>query len=64
LVDRRDRRCFLATLAQACEKTGWQVHAYFLMRNRFPRVLETPRANLAAGMQWLPGIYTARFNRR
>ena len=22
------RRCFLETLGQACEKTGWRVHAY------------------------------------
>jgi REP element-mobilizing transposase RayT len=63
-VDDRDRRRFLATLGEACEKTGWQVHAYCLMRNHFHLVLETPRANLTAGMQWLLGTYTARFNRR
>ncbi len=28
-----DRRCFIETLAQACGKTGWQVHAYCLMPN-------------------------------
>ena len=27
-------------------------------------VLETPQANLVAGMQWLLGTYTARFKRR
>lgn len=63
-VDDRDRRRFLATLGEACEKTGWQVDAYCLMRNHFHLVLETPRANLTAGMQWLLGTYTARFNRR
>lgn len=26
--DDADRECFLTTLGQACEKTGWQVHAY------------------------------------
>jgi len=26
--------------------------------------VETPRANLVAGMQWFLGTYTARFNRR
>lgn len=26
-----DRRSFLQTLAEACTKTGWQVHAYWLM---------------------------------
>jgi len=27
-------------------------------------VVETPKANLSAGMQWLLGTYTSRFNRR
>jgi hypothetical protein len=27
-------------------------------------VVETPRSNLSAGMQWLLGSYTQRFNRR
>ncbi len=26
-LDDYDRESFLATLGQACEKTGWQVHA-------------------------------------
>jgi len=40
------------------------VHAYCLMRNHFHLVVETPRANLVAGMQWFLSTYTARFNRR
>ncbi|MHB8520499.1 MAG: transposase [Limisphaerales bacterium] len=59
-----DRELFLETLAQTCQKTEWQVHAYCLMRNHFHLVIETPKANLKAGMQWLLGTYTARFNRR
>jgi hypothetical protein len=34
------------------------------MSNHFHLVLETPKANLADGMKWLLGTYTARFNRR
>jgi putative transposase len=64
VLDDADRRRFEATLGEACGKTGWQVHAYCLMRNHFHLVVETPRANLVAGMQWLLGTYTARFNRR
>jgi putative transposase len=30
-----DRVEFLRTLGQACQKTGWQVHAYCLMNNHF-----------------------------
>lgn len=62
--DDKDRRLFLLTLAQACRKTGWQVHAYCLMSNHFHLVVETPQPNLAAGMKWLLGTYTQRFNRR
>src|SRR6266567_152441 len=59
-----DRQRFLDTLSQACQKTGWQVHAYCLMRNHFHLVMETPQANLVAGMKWLSGVYTKRFNIR
>src|SRR5687768_17351897 len=59
-----DRELFLTTLGETCARTNWQVHAYCLMRNHFHLVIETPRANLVAGMKWLLGTYTARFNRR
>src|SRR5438034_11457317 len=62
--DDKDRLRFLETLAEACRKTAWQVHAYCLMGNHFHLVLETPQANLVAGMRWFLGTYTARFNRR
>ena len=62
--DDQDRRCFLETLGQTCQKTGWQVHAYCLMLNHFHLVVETPNANLVAGMKWFLGTYTSRFNRR
>jgi len=62
--DDKDRLVFLETLAEACTKTGWQVHAYCLMGNHFHLVLETPQANLVAGMKWFLGTNTARFNRR
>src|SRR3970040_127791 len=62
--DDRDREQFLTTLGEACAKTGWQVHAWCLMGNHFHLVLETPQANLVAGMKWLVGVYTSRFNRR
>jgi REP element-mobilizing transposase RayT len=62
--DDADRQRFLETLGEACGKTGWQVHAYCLMLNHFHLVVETPRANLMAGMKWFLGTYTGRFNRR
>lgn len=62
--DERDRLRFLETLGEACEKTGWRVHAYVLMSNHYHLLVETPEANLVAGMQWLQGTYTQRFNSR
>jgi putative transposase len=34
------------------------------MSNHFHLVVETPQPNLVAGMKWLLGTYTGRFNRR
>jgi len=62
--DDLDRRRFLETLGETCAKTSWQIHAYCLMENHFHLVLETPLANLVAGMKWFLGTYTSRFNRR
>ena len=63
-ADDEDRQRFLQTLTDACEKTGWQVQAYCLMSNHFHLVVETPQPNLVAGMKWLLGTYTSRYNRR
>jgi len=62
--DSEDRQQFIRTLAEACTKSGWQVHALCLMRNHFHLMVETPRGNLVAGMKWFLGTYTGRFNRR
>ena len=63
-LDNADRRRFVESLDECCERTGWQVHAYVLMPNHFHLVVETPQPNLVAGMKWFLGTYTARFNRR
>jgi len=62
--DDQDRHRFIESLAQVCAKTGWPVHAFCLMPNHFHLVIETPQPNLVAGMSWLLGTYTIRFNRR
>jgi REP element-mobilizing transposase RayT len=63
-ADDKDRRRFIETLTETCEKTRWQVQAYCLMKNHFHLVVETPQPNLVAGMKWLLGTYTGRYNRR
>ena len=60
----KDRWMFIETLDEACEKTGWLVHAWILMSNHYHLVLRTPQANLVAGMRWLQNTYTRRFNVR
>ena len=62
--DDEDRACFLSTLGEACRKTEWSALAYCLMPNHFHLVVETPQGNLVAGMKWLLGVYTKRFNIR
>jgi len=59
-----DRQDFIKTLAEACGKTGFEIHAYCLMSNHFHLVVETPDGNLVAGMRWLLSAYTLRFNPR
>jgi REP element-mobilizing transposase RayT len=63
-MDDADRRRFVDTLGEVCAKTGWQVQADVLMPNHFDLVVETPQPNLVAGMKWLLGTDTSRFNRR
>jgi REP element-mobilizing transposase RayT len=59
-----DRELFLKTLDEACVRCGWRIHAYVLMGNHYHLLLETPEANLVAGMKWFQGTYTQRFNSR
>ena len=55
--DDEDRQRLLEMLTEACEKTGWQVHADCLMRNHFLLVIETRQPKLGVGTKWLLGTY-------
>jgi hypothetical protein len=63
-LDNEDRKTFLRTLGEACEKTGWQVHAYCLMGNHFHpefrRILPGVASSSSAG--W--NSAAAKANRR
>ena len=63
-ADDLDRKVWLETLAEACEKTGWRIHAYVMMGNHYHLLVETVEGNLVAGMKWLQGTYTQRYNSR
>jgi putative transposase len=62
--DDLDREDWVATFGLVCARFGWRCLEWCLMDNHFHFVLETPRANLARGMQQLNGRYAQRFNQR
>lgn len=62
--DDKDREIFLKTLWECCKQSGWIIHAYVLMGNHYHLLIETPEANLVAGMKWFQGTYTQRYNAR
>ena len=62
--DDPDRQAWLLVLAQVCKRFNWTVHAYCLMSNHYHLLVETPEANLSAGMRQLNGVYTQLTNRR
>jgi REP element-mobilizing transposase RayT len=59
-----DYRAFLSILNDVQEGRGWLIYAYCLMANHYHLLLETPGANLSAGMHYLNGVYAQAFNRR
>ena len=54
--DEVDRTVWLARLGEVCGSYGWRVHAWVMMGNHFHLLLETPEANLVAGMKWFMGV--------
>ena len=62
--DDADRQKRLDWLRRTVELYGWRLHAFVLMSNHDHLFVETPDANLSAGMQHYNGSYTGYFNRR
>jgi len=62
--DDEDRQRFLGDLARVVEEMRFVVHAYCLMTNHYHMLIETPVANLAAGMHRLNARYSQAFNFR
>jgi len=62
--DDADRARRLDWLRRTVEIYGWRLHAFVLMTNHEHLFVETPEANLAAGMHYYNGSYTGYFNRR
>lgn len=62
--DDADRLKRLDWLRRTVETYGWRLHGFALMANHEHLFVQTPEANLSAGMQYLNGSYTGFFNRR
>ena len=58
----RDREVFVDLLDEVVRRFHWRLYAYCLMGNHFHLVLDTPDANLSAGMQHLKGEYAQWLN--
>lgn len=54
---------FEKCLFEACERSGWILHAYCIMGNHYHLAIETPQPNLSEGMRWLQSVYANRYNR-
>ena len=63
-VDDADRGLFLDLLGKEIAQQGWRCYGYCLMDNHYHLLIETPGANLVAGMRRFNGVYTQAFNRR
>jgi putative transposase len=63
-LDDFDRNRYLVLLEHVVGRKRWMCLAYCLMDNHVHLLLETPQANLAAGMQLLHGLYGESHNRR
>ena len=62
--DDADRCKRVDWLRRTVETYGWRLHAFALMTNHEHLFVETPEANLSAGMKLLNGSYTGYFNHR
>ena len=62
--DELDYGLFERRMAEVCGRCGWRLHSWVLMPNHFHWLLETPEANLVAGMKWFMGAYSIAFNGR
>ncbi|MBM4031372.1 MAG: addiction module toxin RelE [Planctomycetes bacterium] len=62
--DDSDRRKWVELLGEVASRRRWRVFAWALMTNHFHLFLETPDADLSAGMHDLNSGYVSTFNRR
>jgi putative transposase len=62
--DQVDRRAYLRRLGETTARMEWRCLGYCLMDNHVHLLIETPKPNLAGGMQRLHSGYAQLFNER
>jgi len=62
--DDADRFRFLGILERTIVRRGWKSEGHCLMTNHHHFLVQTPRPDLSAGMQYLNGLYAQWFNER
>ncbi len=63
-TERRDGLTFLSMLAEVVKRHNWRCHAYCLMPNHYHLLVETPNADIAAGMHRLNNRFAKWINAR
>ena len=63
-LDSIDRLCFEDVLTTAVPRAGFELLSYCLMGTHYHLLIQTPEANIGAGMKRLNWLYAWRFNRR
>jgi REP element-mobilizing transposase RayT len=58
-----DRRAWLETFSEVCNRFNWVCHAWCQMTNHYHIVVETIEGNISLGMRQLNGVYTQTINR-
>ena len=61
---KKDREKFLNYLGKAVDRFSLTIHTYCLMSNHYHLLVETPKTNLSAAMQWFSVSYAVYYNRR
>ena len=62
--DDADRISFLELLLDSVDRFAWRMFALCLLTTHYHLVLESTRANLSDGVQYLSGTHAVRFNKR
>jgi REP element-mobilizing transposase RayT len=63
-LEESDFETFLGLFGDVCKRYHWVIHSFYLMKNHYHLLVETPDGNLSKGMRQLNGVYTQLINRK